>query len=125
MIEELPLPGFPKRRQNGHRSFSLWRVKPVEEWSAPQFYGYFVFRLGEKGRKPASTQKALLATFRRLIETFEGNFGTRGKEALKDFVDQCLLDPRCVGVGYLTRQAEPFLHGQGWKYREKGGEEEW
>jgi len=122
MVKELPL--FPGAPRKSTRRFSLWRVKPLEEWTVPQFYGYFTWQLEQKGRALSNSQDAALSMLKKLLDAFEKNLGARGKEALRDFIDQCLLDPRCTGVGFLLRHAESFLTAQAWRYRDDGKEEE-
>ena len=121
MRQDPLFPGYVKKaKKNG---FSAWRKKELSKWKANDFYGYFWAQLKERNREVVTPKEVALRHFRELIERFTGTFPERGKEALKDMVDQCMLDPRCVGTGFLLRQAESFVVAQGWKYRKPEHEE--
>lgn len=121
MKEKALFPEFAKRKKSN--GFSAWRQKELVKWNAQDFYGYFLSELQKRERTVVLPKGAVLRHFRQLIDRFTEMFGERGKEALKDLVDQCVLDRRCAGTGFLLRQAESFVAAQAWKYRKPEHEE--
>ena len=121
MKEKALFPEFAKRKKKN--GFNAWRTKELAKWNAVDFYGYFLSELQKRERTIVLPREAVMRHFRQLIDRFTEVFGEKGKEALKDLIDQCVLDRRCVGTGFLLRQAEGFVAAQGWKYRKPEHEE--